>query len=46
MDSGANGAPRLDDDSARHAKRVRLKQLNLTPVVQGQSWTCILIPHS
>jgi len=32
MDLGANGAPRLDDDRARHAKRVKLRQLNLAPV--------------
>ena len=37
MDSGANGAARLDDDRARHAKRVKLKQLNSTPVLQGRS---------
>lgn len=37
MDSGANGATRLDDDRVRHAKRVKLKQLNLTPVLQGRS---------
>ena len=37
MDSGANGGTRLDDDRARHAKRVKLKQLNLTPVLQGWS---------
>ena len=46
MDSGANGATRLDDDRARHAKRVKLKQLNLTPILQGRSWACMLIPHT
>jgi hypothetical protein len=37
MDPGANGVPRLDEDRVRHAKRVKLKQLNLTPVLQGRS---------
>ena len=37
MDSSANGVPKLDDDRARHARRVKLKQLNLTPVLQGRS---------
>ncbi|KDR75800.1 hypothetical protein GALMADRAFT_248514 [Galerina marginata CBS 339.88] len=37
MDSNTAGAPKLDDERARHAKRVKLKQLNITPIVQETS---------
>ncbi|PPQ79942.1 hypothetical protein CVT25_003014 [Psilocybe cyanescens] len=31
---GAQGVQKLDEEKARHAKRVKLKQLNTTPIVQ------------
>ena len=34
--AGALGASRVDDEKARYAKRIKLRQLNNTPSVQGR----------
>jgi len=34
--SGVQGTHKPDDEKGRHAKRLKLKHLNTTPIVQGR----------